>query len=148
LLLDVCLDHDGEFGGGALDARAELGRAPVLRRGVDRGREGEGAHVGEQWAHLVVNDQRVAWRASGRCEQHRLGDDQVVVEDVEEGLEQATDAGLVDGSGGDDRVGDREPVDGCLDRLAGESGDGGPRGCRRRAARVRSRWPSPRSRPA
>ena len=83
------------------------------------------AHVGEQRAHLVVDDQRVARRAAGGGEQDRLGDDQVVVEHVDEGLEQPADPGLVDRGGGDDRVGGREPVDRRLERLAGEAGDGG-----------------------
>src|SRR2546423_10377967 len=68
-----------------------------------------------------------AWRggASGRREEHGLGDDQVVVEDVDERLEQAADGGLADGGGRDDRVRGGKPVDGRLELLAGEAGHGG-----------------------
>ena len=109
-------------------ALPSVARRPVLGRGVDRGRERQRAHVGEQRAQLVVDDQRVARRAAGGREQHRLGDDQVVVEHVDERLEQPADAGLVDRGGGDDRVGGGEPVDRLLELLAGEAGDGGASG--------------------
>src|SRR4051794_23651119 len=110
LLLDAGADHDRELGGGALDAGAELGGAPVLPRRVDGGREGGGADVGRQGPHLVVDDRGVARRAAGRRGEHGLGDDQVVVEDVDDGLEHAADARLVDGRRRGDRIGGREPV--------------------------------------
>ena len=69
----------------------------------------------------------MAGGASRGREQDRLGDEQVVVEQVDERLEQAADAGLVDGGGSDDRVSGGEPVDGGLELPALESGDGGPR---------------------
>ena len=98
----------------------------------------ERAHVGEQRAHLVVDDQRVARRAAGGGEQDRLGDEQVVVEHVDERLEQPADAGLVDRRGGDDRVGGREPVDRRLERPRRGSRRRRRARCRRRAGRARS----------
>ena len=79
-----------------------------------------------------------AWRgaASGRGQQDRLGDEQIVVEDVDERLEQAADAGLVDRRGGDDRVGGGEPVDGGLELLVGEPGDRGARDVHRERAEL------------
>lgn len=62
--------------------------------------------------------------ACGRGEQDRLGDEQVVVEQVDERFEQAADAGLVDGGGRDQGVGGGEPSDRGLELLARESGDG------------------------
>jgi hypothetical protein len=110
---------------GPFDAFAEFGRAPILGRGVNRRWEGERAHVCEQRAHLIVDHEGVASSASRGGEHHRLGDEEVVVEQVEEQLEQAADPGLVDGRGRNDRVRRGEPVDRRLEPLAGEPGDRG-----------------------
>jgi hypothetical protein len=57
-------------------------------------------------------------------EQDRLGDEQVVVEQVDEGFEQAAEPGLVDRGGRDDGVGRGEPLDRGLQRLGVDAGDG------------------------
>jgi hypothetical protein len=63
--------------------------------------------------------------ACGRGEQHRLGDHEVVVEHVDERLEQAADAGLVNGRGRDKCVSGGDPLNRGLELLAGESGHRG-----------------------
>ena len=75
---------------------AERRAAPVLRRGEERGRHRERAKEREERPELLVDDHRVPGGAGGRGEDHGLGDEQVVVEDVGERLEQPADAGLVD----------------------------------------------------
>jgi hypothetical protein len=66
----------GELGCGAFDASTQLSR-----------KQGEPAQVGEQWPHRLVDQQGVPGAACGRGEQHRRGDEQVVVQHVDERLE-------------------------------------------------------------
>ena len=66
----------------------------------------------------------MAATAGGGGKQHGLGDQQVVVEQVDEGLEEAADPGLVDRGTGDDRVGLPDLLDRGLQVLRDEAGDG------------------------
>ncbi len=110
-VLDARVDGDGELGRGAVDAVAQACGPPVLGSGEHRCGQAERTHIAKQWAHLAVDDERVAAASRGRGEQHRLGDQQVVVEQVDERLEQAADPGLVDGRARDDGVGARQLLD-------------------------------------
>jgi hypothetical protein len=60
----------------------------------------------------------MAWRSLPAVAARTTGgrDDQVVVEDVDEGLGQPADAGLVDRRAHDEPVGGGDPVDGPLHR--------------------------------
>ena len=57
-LLDLTLDDNGKLGRGASDTLAELA-APSLPVREHRRRQRERAQVGEQGAHLFVDDERV-----------------------------------------------------------------------------------------
>ena len=144
--LDACVDGDGELGSPLAAIRSpSSGGAPVLggRRG-HRGGEGEGAHVAEQRRRPIGWSMTSACRAAARrCgQERRLGDQQVVVEQIDERLEQAADARPCSGCRGDDRVG---PADLTHDRglqvLGGKQATVARRS-RRRAGRARYTSPS------
>jgi hypothetical protein len=65
----------------------------------------------------------VARTPAGRRDDHGLGDQQIVVDQVGEGLEQTTDAGLVDRRGGDHGVGGGKPLDRSFDLIIRKAGD-------------------------
>ena len=121
------------------DPRAEVHRPPVLGGGVERGWHRDRAEEREERAHLLVHDHRMPSGSAGRGEDHGFGDEQVVVDQVGEGLEQAADPCLVHRRAGDDRVGLGDP----LVSLLGPSGAGSPR---RWTGRCPQRWGRDRSR--
>src|SRR3954468_8109494 len=88
--------HDGELLCGAGGAPAEVGRAPVLRCGVEGGRHRDRPEEREQWPELPVDDHGVSCASACRREDDGFCDEQVVVDQVGERLEQAADPRLVD----------------------------------------------------
>src|SRR6478672_4940012 len=122
-LLDPPRDDDGELRRGAPYPLTELDGGPVLRGGEHRGRQRERTHVREEGPHLLVDDERVAATAGGRREHDRLGDQEIVVEDVDERLEQPAEPGLVHRSRGDHRVGGGDLLDRGLQLGRGHTGN-------------------------
>jgi hypothetical protein len=121
-------DQVGQLAGRAVDPARQLGvhaagAGPVLRRGEDARGCRDGAQVGEQRAHRVLDDQRVPGGARGGAEQHRRPGEGVLVQDVEERLEQPAVGRREHRRDRDQPVGADHRVDRRAQRLVGESGD-------------------------
>ena len=84
-------------------ARQAVGEVPL--RGVDAGRQARRLEEAEEGPQLVLDHQAVPVAAAGRCQQHRLAGEIGWPEQVEQMLEEAGVAALVDRARHHERVG-------------------------------------------